>query len=95
MDTGLKVSLVVPVFNESSNISDLLSSIKAQTFQPDEITIVDGGSTDDTADSVQRFCNAALGLQLIKAGKAMPGKGRDIGTALAKNKWILYTDAGI
>jgi len=25
----------------------------------------------------------------------MPGKGRDIGTALAKNKWILYTDAGI
>lgn len=95
MDTGLKVSLVIPVYNESNSITDLLSSIKTQTFQPDEIIIVDGGSTDNTIEIVQNFCNITPHLQLIKAGRAMPGKGRNIGTASAKNDWIAYTDAGI
>jgi len=95
MDATLKVSLVIPVFNESATIVDLLHTIKSQTAPPEEIIIVDGGSTDNTAQITADFIKANLGFKLIKTGRAMPGEGRNIGTANAKCEWIAYTDAGI
>lgn len=95
MDSGMKISLVVPVFNESGTIADLLSTIDKQTLQPNEIILVDGGSTDNTADIIQRFCQSRPSLKLIRAGRAMPGKGRNIGALAAQYDWIAFTDAGI
>ena len=91
----LRLSLVVPVYNESKTIRDLLSTIDAQTLQPDEVIIVDGGSQDDTAAIVRSYAATRPGLQLVAAGRAMPGKGRNTGSAAAKYPWIAYTDAGI
>src|SRR5262245_32330 len=42
------VSVVVPCRNEESHIGRLLTAIGAQAVRPDDIVIVDGGSTDDT-----------------------------------------------
>ncbi|NOX60915.1 MAG: glycosyltransferase, partial [Chloroflexi bacterium] len=42
------MSLIATVYNEGAAIRKLLDSIVAQTLPPDEIVIVDGGSTDDT-----------------------------------------------
>ncbi|HEV2765010.1 MAG TPA: glycosyltransferase, partial [Pyrinomonadaceae bacterium] len=52
-DSGLRVSLVVPVRDEAETIDELLSSIAAQTRPPDEVLIVDGGSRDDTVARVR------------------------------------------
>ena len=40
------ISLVVPVRNEEMSIGELIASISRQTRQPDEVILVDGGSTD-------------------------------------------------
>ena len=42
------VSVVVPCRNEEAHIGRLLAAIGAQAVRPDDIVIVDGGSTDDT-----------------------------------------------
>lgn len=42
------VSVVVPCRNEEAHIGRLLTAIAAQAVRPDDIVIVDGGSTDDT-----------------------------------------------
>jgi glycosyltransferase involved in cell wall biosynthesis len=42
------VSVVVPCRNEEAHIGRLLAAIGAQSVRPDDIVIVDGGSTDDT-----------------------------------------------
>src|SRR5688500_7463289 len=44
----LRIALVVPVRNEIQSIGLLLRSISAQTRQPDELVMVDAGSTDGT-----------------------------------------------
>jgi 4,4'-diaponeurosporenoate glycosyltransferase len=44
-----KTSIIIPARNEESNLPGLLSSLKSQTFLPDEVIVVDDNSEDDTA----------------------------------------------
>lgn len=90
-----QVSLVIPVFNESETIVSLIQSIRKQSLQPDEVIFVDGGSTDQTVLLIKSETTNESRFKLIEAGRAMPGKGRNIGTAAASHEWIAYTDAGI
>jgi glycosyltransferase involved in cell wall biosynthesis len=45
-----KVSFIVTLFNEEKDISAFLDSLFEQSALPEEIVIVDGGSTDNTLD---------------------------------------------
>jgi glycosyltransferase involved in cell wall biosynthesis len=90
-----EVSLVIPVYNEEDSIKELVESIQKQSFQPSEIIIVDGGSTDNTVNLVKELSENVTKLKLIETKKALPGEGRNIGTRNACNEWIAYTDAGI
>ena len=44
-----KVSVVVPALNDSSMLAQCLAALATQSRLPDEIVVVDNGSTDDTA----------------------------------------------
>lgn len=90
-----KISLIVPVRNEAETILDLLSSIGNQTRPPDEVVIVDGGSSDDTTKLVESQIEGNGCLRLVKTAGATPGKGRNIGIEAAAHDWIALTDAGI
>jgi glycosyltransferase involved in cell wall biosynthesis len=95
MSSPLSVSLVIPVFNESKTISRLIASIALQTCQPNEIILVDGGSTDDTVALIKELTTNDPRYRCIEAGRAMPGKARNIGASAAANPWLVFTDAGI
>jgi glycosyltransferase involved in cell wall biosynthesis len=89
------VSLVIPVRNEAESIADLFASIRAQTRPPDEVIIVDGGSTDGTADIARHLVGDDLAVQVVEAGTSTPGRGRNVGRSVARHSWIAFTDAGI
>jgi len=91
----LAVSLVVPLRNEAATLGWLIESIRGQTRLPDEVVLVDGGSTDRTA-AVARALTATDGrFHVLEAGAATPGQGRNVGIAAASNAWIALTDAGV
>lgn len=50
---NMQVSVVTAVFNRASTIVRALSSIKLQTYQNIQITVIDGCSTDDTVARVE------------------------------------------
>ena len=89
------VSLVIPIRNEESSIESLIASIERQAFQPDEIIAVDGGSTDQTVEAIERLVAVNSKIKLVRTEEATPGKGRNIGIKNARNEWIALTDAGI
>ena len=91
----MKVSVVVPVRDEEASIRELLDSLLAQTRPPDEIVIADGGSIDATPQIIEDYIRQGAPVRLIRAGPALPGRGRNLGAAQASFEWLAFTDAGI
>jgi len=49
------VSIAAPSLNTGNFLRDTLDSIFRQSYQPLEVIVVDGGSTDDTLDILQQY----------------------------------------
>ena len=88
------ISLIATVYNEGDNIQQLFDSIKAQTVQPDEIVIVDAGSTDDTLTIMRSYCDL-LPLRLLVEPGCNISQGRNRALSAAKGDIIAVSDAGV
>lgn len=91
----MKISIVVTILNEAENIKILLSALASQSKKPDEIIIVDGGSTDATASEIKssKFLISKLNLKFfVRVGNR--SVGRNFGVKQASGNWIAFTDAG-
>lgn len=92
----MKVSVVVTVLNEAESIEGLLKALANQTKKPDEIVIVDGGSTDNTVKKIQDFRPKVKNLNImvfVRPG-ANIAEGRNDGIRIAKGEIIAVTDGG-
>jgi glycosyltransferase involved in cell wall biosynthesis len=52
---ALKLSIVIPAYNEEGHLTNCLNSIKTQTVKPAEVIVVDNNSTDKTVEIARRF----------------------------------------
>jgi glycosyltransferase involved in cell wall biosynthesis len=91
-----KISVVATVLNEGQAIERLLKSLAAQTRVPDEVVIVDGGSTDDTLQRLRdRAESEDLPLRILVEPGANISTGRNVAIAEATGSVIAATDAGV
>lgn len=88
------VSLVATVFNEGDSIAGFARSIRSQTRRPDEVVIVDGGSTDGTPEAIGRELDDAVTLRLIVEPGCNISEGRNRAIAEARHELIACSDAG-
>lgn len=51
----MKISLIIPVYNEEAYISQCLESIQKQLLLPDEVVICDNGSTDSSTEVIKSY----------------------------------------
>src|SRR3989344_2328525 len=56
----MKVSVVIPVYNEEKYIKNCLDSLMKQEEKPDEIIVVDNNCTDNTINIVQKYKNIKI-----------------------------------
>lgn len=88
---GSTVSVIVPTYNRAELIDQTLQSLLRQTRPPDEILVVDDGSTDSTQTVVAQF-----GPRVGYVHRANGGKPAALNTGLAKvtgtYTWILDDD---
>jgi glycosyltransferase involved in cell wall biosynthesis len=90
----MKTSLIITVKNEENTIEECLDSLLSQSRMPDEIIIVDGGSTDKTVETIERYIKNEVPIKLIVAKGANIAQGRNIAIENAKHEIIASTDAG-
>ncbi len=92
----MKVSVIATVLNEGPAVHRLLASLATQTRAPDEVIIVDGGSTDDTV-AILRACieQSRLPLRVLVEPGANISRGRNSAVAAASGDVIASTDAGV
>jgi len=75
----MRVSFLVPAFNEAVTIREVLERIAALEFDK-QVVVVDDGSTDATAEVVERFCAGHDYVTLVRQPNR--GKGAAIRAAL-------------
>ena len=93
----MKVSVIIPCYNEEDSITDLLIAIYEQSFPRDEIEVIisDGMSTDATREKIADFANEFPGLQLtvIDNRKKTIPSGLNQAIQAANGEYIIRLDA--
>lgn len=87
------VTVVITSLNEENTIARLLQGLLGQTRTPDEIILVDGGSTDNTVVVTQTWADRLPLRVLVRPGCNI-SQGRNIGIAAATHDLIATTDGG-
>lgn len=84
----MRISVVIPARNEEKFIVGCLQALKRQTLPPDEIIVVDNGSTDQTAALVMD-----TGVKLVRCPTPGVAVARQAGLEAATGDWVATTDA--
>lgn len=88
------LALVATVLNEGGTIQELLDAIDSQTRTPDEIVIVDGGSTDETLGILQRWAANRDSTTIVEAAGAGIAAGRNLAIGSTHSPIVAVTDGG-
>ena len=87
----MRITVVIPLYNKQATIQGALQSIFTQTVQPDEIIVVNDGSTDGSEKVVETI-NHPL-IRLIHQPNSGVSAARNLGVREAKGDWIAFLDA--
>lgn len=83
-------SVVVPVFNKQDFVSRTVESVLRQSFRDFELIVVDDGSTDATAQILERYSDPRL--IVVRQANAGEGGARNGGMMRASRPWIALLD---
>lgn len=83
------MSVVIPVHNRADKLKTALLSVYEQTCQPDEVIVVDDGSTDDLSLLKKKYPQ----VHWIHQSHQGVSAARNAGIKQASGKWIAFLDS--
>ncbi|MBI3266153.1 MAG: glycosyltransferase [Chlamydiae bacterium] len=83
------VSLIIPTYNRASFLKEALDSVFDQERRPDEIIVIDDGSTDET----QRIVNSFKDIHYFYQPNQGVSSARNQGIKMAQAEWITFLDS--
>ncbi len=84
------ISVIIPTWNRAHLIQRALDSVSVQSHRPDEVIVVDDGSTDNTCELVEaEYPEVKLLSQENKGVSA----ARNAGIQAATGDWICLLDS--
>jgi glycosyltransferase involved in cell wall biosynthesis len=87
----MRVSAVIPTFNRRQYIRRAIDSVLEQTVAVDEVVVVDDGSTDGTAEAVEKWYGSRVRIVRQKNGGVSAARRR--GVQEARGEWIAFLDS--
>lgn len=84
------VSVIIPAYNRRTVLARALRSVLDQKPDPDEVLVVDDGSTDGTSEWLAREFPSVL---LIRQANQGPAAARNRGIEKAKGTWVAFLDS--
>ena len=87
----LTFSVIIPLYNKECEIEGTIRSVLSQTRLPDEIVVVDDGSTDRSAEIVQRIDSPLI--RLVAQPNAGECAARNRAIAEARGEYLALIDA--
>ena len=91
----MKVSVVIPCFNERKTIEQVISAVRAAPIKEIEIVVVDDGSTDGTATLLKEKIAPVVDRIIYQPRNRGKGAALRAGFAAASGDVILVQDADL
>ena len=86
------ISIIIPVFNVEKYVKETLISVKKQSSRPDEVIIINDGSTDDSFRIVKDLTDSDS-WKIFETKNQGLGLTRNYGKSLAKGDYIYFLDS--
>lgn len=87
-----ELSVVIPVYNVEKYIQKCFDSIIAQTFRNFEVIIVDDGSTDSSAEIIDRYVSDNKMFKCIRQRNMGVSAARNTGLRAASGQFVSFVD---
>lgn len=93
----LQLSVIIPVYNRSSVVVRTLDSVKAQTYRPLRLILVDNESSDDSLFTLLHWSsqNQAEDFHIEVLSESVSGAAatRNAGLAVVDTPWVMFFDS--
>lgn len=89
----MKVSVIIPSYNEQDSILECLGSLEKQTLNDFEVIVVDDGSTDRSLDILRAYKSSKYNFSYYIQKHLGPGSARNFASSKAKGEILVLVDA--
>ena len=86
------ISIVIPVFNRTEELAELLQSLQSQSDQDFDVIVVDDGSTEKSDKIVEAFKDK-LSIQYFYKENSGPGNSRNYGCEQSNADFFIFFDS--
>jgi glycosyltransferase involved in cell wall biosynthesis len=86
----MKISVIIPAYNCAATIQATLDSVLNQTHHPDEILVMDDGSTDETPSILESYKSR---IRVFRQPNGGPASGRNALLPKAGGDLIAFLDS--
>ena len=86
------ISIIIPVYNVENYVSETLDSVKNQTSLPDEVIVINDGSTDNSFNIIKNYSDLKC-FKIFETKNQGLGPTRNYGISLAKSDYIYFLDS--
>jgi|GEM_PF-465458 len=93
MTSGVKVSVIIPVYNAEQYLRQCLDSVVAQTLEDIEIITVNDGSTDGSLTILEEYVALDPRIRVITQENGGAGRARNAGMDAANGDYLSFLDA--
>ena len=87
------LTIVIPVYNVEKYIYDCLESVRKQTYKDFNVIIVDDGSTDNSINIAEEFCNKDNRFKIISKKNGGLSDARNYGLDYVDTKYVTFLDS--
>lgn len=88
-DDNVSISVVIPSFQHAAYVAQAITSVLAQTRLPDEIIVIDDGSSDNSVAVVREaLAGCAVEHRIIARGNCGAAGTLNEAIAMARGEWI-------
>lgn len=91
----MKVSVIIPCFNEAATISKIIESVRAASIEEMEVVVVDDGSTDGTTEILSSDLKNLVDKVVFHQGNKGKGAALRSGLAAATGEIVIVQDADL
>ncbi len=89
----MKVSIVIPVYNEEIHLKRCIESVLNQTYSNLELLLIDDGSKDKSGYICDEYALKDFRIRVFHKCNEGVSKTRNFGIAKAVGEWIMFLDS--